>query len=1151
MEVGMQGVWGRGRWIAICALVAPFVFGASAYAAEPPLLTQVTAMAVSQTAATLKAKINPSKKTTTYSFEYGLEDCETSSCTQAGSGSVSVPSTEEVTLEGLNPGTLYHYRVTAENADGKANSGDRVFATRSGIFSGLPDGRAYEQASPTDKDGGDLQGYIPLIKAAESGGGITFESTFGVPGGKGAQEFPTYFASRGESSWSSEGLLPPFSAGQRAQVIGWSPDLTEVFSQVTRLGEPRAAALVVQSGSVDPVTIAPYTPGGDGGAGAEYFYAGQSADGSVVVFESLSKLTAEARAGLPNVYAWDRETGNLTLAGTYNDGTSPLRGTLAGAYWWVAGTGGRYLSLGGAERSMYLRDEHAISPDGSVVFTEAGTGQLYRRINPTAEQSPLNGQGKCEDPAKACTIHISASHKTDGKGEGNTDAAGPQAAAFQAASKDGSEVFFTSPEKLTNDANTGPEQSPAQIEEGSTTGAIENEKLVAPQRALGVAVDGSHLYWVNPTTQAIDRSDLSGNNKVPAFIVPGSIECEIKGSNPPKFEEVESTPRYLAVQGKYLYWTNTGCSDEFGPLGGTGTIGRADINGASATDIDPAFIEGASNPQGIAVDSEHIYWANAGRSEGVRGIGWATIEGEEVDQELIKSTGNEVPNGVALSGSYVYFGSNEGGSGETAYIIRFTVEGEEEKFVGVGKKPVGGVAVDSEHVYWATQGEEAIGRANLELELASREKKFISLEGKPTGIAAEGTHLYWSTNGESPTNPGNDLYRYGPKEGELEDLTVDSSGNGAEVQGVLGASADGKYVYFAANGILDDAEAAEQGDCKSRPLGSASGNCSLYLWHDGATSLIARLVVGDGEFSDALNWTATPRELFGSTSYVPKSSFVSADGQTLLFRSQEQLTDYSNEEVLELYRFRVGDPEGIRCVSCNPAGEGPGEGPGFGRLHFPALGPLPSVMSVSARVLSADGNKAFFETTESLVPEDTNAQDGCENVGKGEQLYFSCIDTYQWEAPGTPGGSCSESSPAYSPINAGCVYLLSTGKSKYPSLFADASASGDDVFFFTRDQLVGQDKDEIQDVYDARVGGGLASQNPVATVPCEGAESCHGAAPPVPVESAPATPNFHGPINPKPVHKKQKQKHKHKAKKHKKKTHTKQKRATTQGRNAR
>jgi hypothetical protein len=1158
MEAGMEEARGAGSRIAACVLMAFFALGlfAQEAVAEPPSLSAVGAAAVTGTAASLKAKVVPSlvegETSAFYRIEYGTEECAVAVCTVLKSGSISTTISVEASLEGLAPNTLYHFRVVVEHTKAPKEKAvvSSIFFTRTGIFDTLPDNRTYEQASPTSKDGGDLQGYVPLIKAAESGGGITFESTFGVPGGKGAQEFPTYFASRGSGQWWSEGLLPPFSVGQRAQVIGWSPDFTEVYAAVTRLGEPRKVALVVQKGSADPVAITPYAPGGFLGAGAEYFYVGQGADGSVVLFESPSALPSVpgAHEGSPNLYAWDRDTGKLSLAGIDNDETSPLKGTRAGAYLWALGSSGRVLRLGGSEFGMYLRDERTVSSDGSIYFTEVGSGQIYRRINPTAEQSPVDGQGKCEDPAKACTIDISASHKTNGKGEGDTDAAGPQPAAFQAASADGSEAFFTSPEKLTNDANTGPEQSPAQIELGTTGGTIEKAKFIAPQRALGVALDSEHVYWADPARETIGRSDLNGEHIEPEFVVPGTIKCEAKGKSG-TVENVESTPRYVAVDAKYIYWTNTGCLDkESRPLEGGGTIGRANIEGGVVTDIKPEFIKGASNPQGIAVNPEHIYWANADDFAGVRAIGRATTEGGGVDQEFFR-TGTETPYGVALSASRVYYSSSVEGN-DFAFIKSFKFDGSEEKFLFIGKEGIRSIALDPEHVYWASQGEEAIGRIDLELTSASKDNEFILLDGKPTGLVLGGTHLYWSTNGEAPTNPGNDLYRYGPEEGHLTDLTPNPTGNGAEVQGVLGASADGKYVYFAANGVLDDAEEAEQGNCRG-PLKSASGTCNLYLWHEGESALLARLNARGSEASDTLNWAPTPRELFGTGSYVPKTSFVSADGRTLLFRSREQLTPYANGGTPEYYRFRVGDPEGIRCVSCNPAGEAAREGLQTGRLSFPNLGPLPSVAAVSSRFLSADGNKAFFETTEALVPEDTNAQGGCTLTGTGPQSFPACTDTYQWEAPGTPGGSCTEGSPAYSPINAGCVYLLSTGKSKYPSLFADASASGDDVFFFTRDQLVGQDKDEIQDVYDARVGGGLASQNPPASVPCEAAESCHGQVPPPPVESAPATPNFHGPLNPKPVHKKHKHKHKHKAKKHKKKTHTKQKRANAKGRDAR
>ena len=97
-----------------------------------------------------------------------------------------------------------------------------------------------------------------------------------------------------------------------------------------------------------------------------------------------------------------------------------------------------------------------VSADGSVYFTEAGSGQLFRRLNPTQVQSQMSG-GKCTEAAKACTVQVSVSEKTNGEGPGGTDAAGRRPSAFIAASSDGSKAFFTSAEKLTDDANTGPE----------------------------------------------------------------------------------------------------------------------------------------------------------------------------------------------------------------------------------------------------------------------------------------------------------------------------------------------------------------------------------------------------------------------------------------------------------------------------------------------------------------------------------------------------------------------------------------------------------------------------------------------------------------------------------------------------------------------
>ena len=70
----------------------------------------------------------------------------------------------------------------------------------------------------------------------------------------------------------------------------------------------------------------------------------------------------------------------------------------------MLGANGFNLHVGGADRSYYLADTHAIAADGSVYFTAVGTGQLYLRENPTQEQSEVitNGAGEeeCTEPSQ-------------------------------------------------------------------------------------------------------------------------------------------------------------------------------------------------------------------------------------------------------------------------------------------------------------------------------------------------------------------------------------------------------------------------------------------------------------------------------------------------------------------------------------------------------------------------------------------------------------------------------------------------------------------------------------------------------------------------------------------------------------------------------
>jgi sugar lactone lactonase YvrE len=1153
---------------ALCLALAFIALAPASAQAAPPQIKATSFKAIGETTATLEATLNPTNvKTPVYHFQYvdqaTFEKSGFSEAKSTPDGAALPAKNEDIPfsaeVSGLSPGTAYRFRVFAENTlHQKVEGPALLFATlsapqlfgpcpneefRSGNLaplgepsSSLPDCRAYEQASPLDKDGGDVIGFPQLVKAASDGSGITFGSTFGIPGGKGAQDLPLYLASRGEGEegWSTQGLLPPASTGERNRsMVGWLPDFSASFGVAVKLATPREQALfeLHRDGS-PPTQMTPYT-GMD--TESDFAYAGASKDASEVVFEVPAKLPPkegdglipEAKEGHPNVYAWDSESGRVNLASVMNtqaESEEALpKGAFAGPYWWVRDNP----NSGGAKVDHYLQEERAVSSDGSAFFTAVGSGQLYRRLNPTEPQSALDSNGNCTEPAKACTIHISESRTPP-------DPQGSQPAAFQAASADGSKAFFTSSEELTADANTGPVQPQAQIgrakPEGSEAKEVKEDFL--PTHALGIAVapDGKHIYWANPTSGTIGRAELNGStvtNEEPRFIEPGETEAETHPeSEPGVFHSAPSTPRYVAVDANHVYWTNTGplgeedvtTLPEPGPVEGGGTIGRATLVGPEEEPQDPRpeFIKGASNPQGIAVNESHIYWANAARDAVKRSIGRAEIEGGGVEQKFGSTSENLVPNGVALSPTHVYY-SEEEVQNNFDIIARIPLEGGEAERFFVGKAGIRGIALDGSHVYWATQGEAAIGRNSLSsfdkncgVGNVDCQNEFIKPAGTPFGVASDGEHLFWSVNGEAPPNPGNDLYRYEVGKG-LSDLTPDSTdANGAEVKGVLGASADGSHVYFVANADLDGVGGpASAGNCE-REFNLMTGACNLYLWHEGAgTEFIARLK-NNVDVADNLDWVPSPFEVLSSGSYFEKTSQLTPDGETLLFRSQERLGEYENAGKSEYYLFGQGSP-GLACVTCNPTGQAPTSLPTIGTTNFPNLGPSNrATEAVVPRLLSTSGNRVFFETTEALVSADTNGIGGCPTVGAEAQAFKACQDVYEWEAPGA--GSCKAGAPPYSPLNEGCIYLISTGKSPDPSFFADASESGNDVFFFTRDQLVGQDTDGLQDVYDARVDGGLVSQASPPLTGCEG-EGCKGGASTPPSTQSPVTGSFGAPGN--------------------------------------
>ncbi len=399
------------------------------------------------------------------------------------------------------------------------------------------------------------------------------------------------------------------------------------------------------------------------------------------------------------------------------------------------------------------------------------------------------------------------------------------------------------------------------------------------------------------------------------------------------------------------------------------------------------------------------------------------------------------------------------------------------------------------------------GSETIELDEAQAGAEGPSGGGEYWAASNDGSRVIFTDERKLTEESGEgDLYRYDVQARALKDLTPDPEG--AEVLGVLGASEDGSYVYFAANGVL--AAGATPGNCSGQGS-SGAGSCDLYLYHAGEGVRFIGTVAG----LDNFDWSKRP---------IEQSARVSPDGRHLAFLSieSEALAGYDNtvasgthcqpegEEELggsprcpEAFLYDA-DAETLRCASCNPTSERPAG---------PTILPSWSNPYEQPHDLSDDGTRLFFETLDSLVPSDENER----------------YDVYELELPQT--GSCNEASTSFAVEAGGCFYLISSGQSDENSYLIDASSDGRDVFFSTRQRLLpGRDQDERYDVYDFRVGGGFPELSEPPS--CETPEACHPLATPPPAAPSPKTSSFSGPGNVKP--KKHHKKHKHKHHSHKK-----------------
>ena len=468
----------------------------SAFAADPPQATTEAAKQVGESSVTLAGKVNPKgSSVATCRFEYGTTPaygaevpCRPSSL---GAGSVNVPVTAEI--NGLEPGTAYHFRITAASASGATLGTDRSFVTtgtpscsnadrrrEQGILAiRLPDCMALEQVSPSRK--WSQRAYVQGISA--DGARIMFKSQAALadtPGNLDAFQGDVYVATRNpQSVWDTQATSPPapidFGIGGRVNMArSFTPDLTRWLVLGGTTEGSQAALGIAQlfrgglGGLFDPLSPSLVPAGTVNGQQlvSNSRLQGVSADHERVVFApgdgSATYLPGDP---VPSGSGSDR---NLYVAELDAAGQPALKllsrdevGPDAGKAWGEA-CGARVGSIaahgGGATN---WRNQGALSHDGTTIYFSTRPKQaegvpcssanglriMERRIGldglaDIRHLLPDEGAGECDRIAPACS------------GVDGDDV-------YQGASVDGSKVYLITNRQLANsDLDSGSGCSP-------------------------------------------------------------------------------------------------------------------------------------------------------------------------------------------------------------------------------------------------------------------------------------------------------------------------------------------------------------------------------------------------------------------------------------------------------------------------------------------------------------------------------------------------------------------------------------------------------------------------------------------------------------------------------------------------------------------
>jgi streptogramin lyase len=240
----------------------------------------------------------------------------------------------------------------------------------------------------------------------------------------------------------------------------------------------------------------------------------------------------------------------------------------------------------------------------------------------------------------------------------------------------------------------------------SSGGSDPGVTLVSSQdRPADLAVDSTHLYWVNRGGGQVMRIDLGGST-VEQLAATGADPAAVAlsasrvywtdstqlasvdkgGGTPTQVVAIQAGVVDLAVYGANAFYANAT----------TGAVRSVPLSGGPSTPL-----AASQTPGAVAVDDSYLYWINTGASGSLRKVLQlgGTVTAMHSDQAH--------PTALTLDDTSAYW-ARDGGS----EIVSGTLVGGDPVAIASGQAAAA-LAVDDSHVYWTDAATGGVQRAPL------------------------------------------------------------------------------------------------------------------------------------------------------------------------------------------------------------------------------------------------------------------------------------------------------------------------------------------------------------------------------------------------------------------------------------------------------